>query len=113
MGLKIKTLPEFITHQGFKDEDTVFSIREVSFRNYSSEVAIEWEVTPSSWVEGIVKQRFTQIIPFDWENLDFVALLLSNSDAIHDLAMDVEFLPTLTGLKSFTELNAITTDVGV
>lgn len=113
MGLKIKTVPEFITNLGYKDENTVFSIREVSFRNYSGEVAIEWEVTTSNWVSGMLKERFTQIIPFDWQNMSFVQLLLSNSDAIHDLASSVPFINSLNGVVSFDDLQAQTVDVGV
>lgn len=113
MALKVKKIPDFITELGYKDENTVFSIADVQFRNNSSEIAINWEITPSNYKEGTQKQFRTQIIPFDWTNPDFVSLLLQNSDIIHDLSMSTPFIPTPDGVKSFTDFKAETIDVGL
>ena len=109
MGLKIKQINEFTNEQGFKDNGTTFPIRTVTFRNDTQEILIEWMVTTSSGSQ----YPQTQKIPFDFSNPEFVGLLLSNSDALHDLAMDIPFLPTPEGLKSFADFDAETIDVGL
>lgn len=109
MGLKIKK-SEFESSSGLKDTDVVSSIESVVFNNKLKLIIIHWEITSS---KGEFIGIFPQKIPFDFSNQTFVELLLQNSDALHELAMDKPFLPTPEGLKSFADFNAETIDVGL
>ena len=111
MGLKVKNIENLITPLGYSDSLIRCSIKKVIF-NFdgleNSNVQVLFELTPSTWREGIPKNQYTATIPVDLNNQEIMGLILTNSDAIHDLVMPVEFIPTIDGFKSFTQLNAET-----
>ena len=112
MGLKTRTIPNFVTEQGFKDDGTVCSIKAVHFDYQNLRVVIEWEFTPSSWVEGMPKQTKAQVLAINPKDTAIMTLVVSVSDKLQELAGAIPFIPTPDGAKSFDDLQSVTTDVG-
>lgn len=114
MGLKIKQTADYVNEFGLGDGVVTFSIANVLFDYRAFSITIEWELTPSTWVEGTPKQSKFQRIALSELGQDEIALLLQVSDVLHIKAEGVEFLPSVGGvLKSFEDFNATTVDVGM
>lgn len=114
MGLKIKQIPELKNSLGYKLENSIWSFSDVSFRTSEQVVAVECTTTPEDYDEksGVQKERRTALIPIDL-TVDLIRNLIeSNSDAIHEIIMDIPFIQTNDGMKSFRDLNAVTIDIG-
>ena len=114
LGLKIKQTADYVNEYGLGDGTVTFSIASVVFDYKAFSITIEWELTPSTWIEGTPKQVKCQLIPLSELGQEELGLLLAVSDALHIKANSVEFMPSIGGiLKSFEDFNATTVDVGM
>ena len=112
MGLKIKQLTDFMNEFGMTDSSTVASIINVNFNYKEMDISITYEFTPSTYIEGMPKRQMTQVLPLDFEDEQVLGIILTVSDKLHAINDDVAFIPTMDGVKSFTDFNAETIDVG-
>lgn len=114
MGLKVQIIQNFINENGYGDPNCVWRIKSFTFEfaGLESFFSITYEVKPSAAIEGVALRQMTQRIPFDWANPEDTAFLYQISDKIHVKNQEVAFIPTMEGIKSFTDLNALTVDVG-
>lgn len=80
-------------------------------------ITIHWQMFPSTWVEGMpIIEKYQVISMIDDEGAtsitqDQYGLLLAVSEEIHNQAETVPFIGTADGVKSFADLEAITTEV--
>ena len=111
MAFKVKTVSQIVNPFGFNLSNCVFSIVSVLFDFREQRVVISWELTPANWIQGMPTTNLSQVIPVDLQNQTLLGLILQNSDQIHSLSMDIAFIETNEGLKSFQDLNAQTVEV--
>lgn len=113
MGLKIKQIAELKNEYGYTAKNTKFSIASVNFDYKKLSISIQWELTPADWVEGLATQSKYQTIGLSDLGGTEIGLLLAVSDALHEKAETVAFLPSAEGAVSFADMNATTVDVGM
>lgn len=106
-----------MNEQGFTATDTVCTIKAVNFDYERMVITIHWKMAPTTGIAGIPPIEKYQSIPMiDEEGKPIITatqmgLLLSVSEEIHKLCEDIPFINTIDGLKSFADLNAVTTNV--